>query len=211
MAGDTQDVMARLDECAMVGAAVLASQRVEFLLYGLIAHLNDQAREQDRKFRNLSPEKFLRGDVRNLRATLGQMVKAFGDKLLLTTADLEQFVNDRNLIVHSYWRLTKSGIVEAQSLEEPEKFLITFLHKCDHWEKVLRGLMAHLRIQIAKNVGNEEKAQVTTEDQRLIEYYDRNAEKHLKFRESPPLDPPKSTSKSVVNKSFRLTDRSYQE
>ena len=176
---ETQDA-GNLREWAMVGAAVLASQRVEFLLYGLVAHLNEQARGQDRKFKNLSPENFLRGDVRNLRATLGQLVKTFGDKLLLTTAELEQFVNDRNLIVHNYWRLTKSGIEGTQRLEEPEKFLMTFLHKCDHWEKVLRGVMVRMRIQIAKNVGNEENAQVTAGDQQYMEYYEGIVEKHLK-------------------------------
>ena len=186
MTGETQ-VTTTLEECAMVGAAVMASQRVEFLLYGLIAHLNDQAKVQDRRFSNLNPENFLRGDVRDLRATLGQLVSVYGDKLLLTTTELEQFVKDRNLIVHSYWRLTKSGIEGAERLENPEKFLVTFLHKCEHWEKVLHGLMVHMRIRIAMNLGNKENAQVTIEDQQYMEYYDRNAEKHMKLKESDPF------------------------
>ena len=185
---ETRIPTTEIEEYAMVGAAVLASQRVEFLLYGLVAHLNDQARGQDRKFKHLNPEDFLRGDVRNLRATLGQLVKTFGDKLLLTTAELEQFVNDRNLIVHNYWRLTKSGIEGTKRLEEPEKLLMTFLHKCDHWEKVLRGLMVRMRIQIAKNVGNEENARITAEDQQYMEYYEGIVEKHLKLRKNLPLD-----------------------
>ena len=41
-----------LRECATVGAAVLASQRVEFLLYGLVAHLNDELKIVDKRFRD---------------------------------------------------------------------------------------------------------------------------------------------------------------
>ena len=63
----------------MVHEAILASQRVEFLPYGLISHLNERARSEIKTFGNLDPESFLRGDVKDLKATLGQLVKGYGD------------------------------------------------------------------------------------------------------------------------------------
>ena len=64
-------------ECATIGAAILAAQRVEFLLYGLIAHIKPELKRSDKRFRNLTPESFLRGDPSDLRATLGQLAKAY--------------------------------------------------------------------------------------------------------------------------------------
>ena len=42
-----------LRECATVGAAVLAAQRIEFLLYGIIAHVKPELKGRDKKFRHL--------------------------------------------------------------------------------------------------------------------------------------------------------------
>ena len=58
-------------ECAAVGAAILAAQRIEFLLYGLMAHVKPELKSGDKKFRDLTPEGFVRGDPAELRATLG--------------------------------------------------------------------------------------------------------------------------------------------
>ena len=99
-----------LRECATIGAAVLAAQRIEFLLYGLIAHVKPELKGR----RPLTPESFLRGDVSDLRATLGQLAKAYGTKFLLSADDLETFIKNRNLIVHDYWRLCKARIRDGQ-------------------------------------------------------------------------------------------------
>ena len=60
-----------LQECATLGAAVLAAQRVEFFLYGLVAHVKPELKWNDKRFRHLTPERFLRGDPSDLHATLG--------------------------------------------------------------------------------------------------------------------------------------------
>ena len=106
-----------IQECALVGAAIIAAQRVEFLLYGVISHLAGLPEHQNSRFRTLDPEKFLRGDAKDLKATLGQLVEWFGDKLLLTTEDLDKFVKDRNLIAHNYFRLTKARIKGGDALK----------------------------------------------------------------------------------------------
>ena len=169
----------RLEECAMIGAAVLCSQRIEFLLYGLISHLGEDHKDQDKRFRNLDPEKFLRGNVRDLKVTLGQLVDAYGDKLLLSTEDLVKFVEQRNLIIHSYWRLTKSNIRDGERLENSVQFLKNFLDECGHWEKVLQGLMATMKVAISKKAGDRLESQITAEEQCNMEYYTKNVEKHL--------------------------------
>lgn len=171
-----------MEELAMIGAAVLSSQRVEFLLYGLISHLGEYHKDLDKRFRNLDPEKFLRGKVSDLKATLGQLVDAYGDNLLLTTEDLVEFVQQRNLIVHSYWRLTKSNIRDGECLENPFQFLKNFLAKCDHWEKVLRGLMAHMKVAMSKKAADRLDPPLAREEQRDKEYYEKNVEKYLAER-----------------------------
>ena len=162
-------------ECALVGAAILGAQRVEFLLYGIISHWPPQARSK--RFKELDPEKFLRGNVEDLKATLGQLVKEFEGKLLLTTEDLDEFVNDRNLVAHNYFRLAKADIKEGKRLENPHKFLMEFAEKCSHWEKVLQGLIAIMKLEIAEQGGQE--VTLTEKERTNIEHYKRNAEKHL--------------------------------
>lgn len=174
-----QECEETLRECAFIGAAVLDAQKVEFALYGAISHLAGLPQNQDSRFRNLDPEKFLRGDVKDLKATLGQLVRAFGDKLLLTTEDLNKFVAERNLIVHDYWRLTKAHIQGGQRLEDPQKFLMQFTAKCLHWKKVLQGFIALMKIEAAKHPDEKRGANLTTEEEDCIEYYKQNAKNHL--------------------------------
>ena len=160
-------------ECAMVGAAILGAQRVEFLLCGVVSHLAEVHRDGSIQFRSLDPEKFLRGDLDDLRATLGYLVREFGDKLLLNTADLESFVNDRNLIAHNYWRLTKANLRGAQHLQDPEGFLTGFAERCGYWERVLRGLVAVMKRENARKLG--EDTNLSEDEHTYIGHYERNA------------------------------------
>ena len=172
-----QDKVVR--EYALIGAAVLGAQRIEFALYGVISHLAEHARSQDKRFKNLDPEKFLRGDMKDLKATLGQLIKAYGHQLLLTTEELSQFVEDRNLIMHNYWRLTKAHISGDDRLENPEDFLLQFVEKCRHWNRILQGLITLMRRQTAKKLGKEREISLSAEELSSIRYYEQNAEKHL--------------------------------
>lgn len=131
-----------LDECALLGAAILSAQKFEFALYEIISHLSYLPEAQrERRFRDLTPERFLRGSVDDLKATLGQLETVFGEKLLISTNDLKKFIKDRNLIAHNYWRLTKANVKNAEKLDDPEKFLRDFLMRCDQWAGVIRGLL----------------------------------------------------------------------
>ena len=167
-------------ECAMLGAAMMGAQRVEFLLYGVVSHLAEIHPEESRQHRSRDPEQFLRGDPSELKATMGRLVRDFGDRLLLTSADLSNFVRDRNLIIHNYWRLTKANVEGAQRLQDPERFLIEFAEKCSHWERVLRGLVAGMKRETARKLGRH--ADISDEERAYIEHYERHAEVFLAGR-----------------------------
>lgn len=166
-----------LRECLTIGAAVLAAQRIEFLLYGMIAHVKPELRKRDKRFRHLTPESFLRGDVSELRATLGQLAKAYGADFLLSAHDLDTFVKKRNLIVHDYWRLSKARIRDGQTLEDPMAFVQEFLNDCQRWEGVLRGVLANMRQGVASRTGVHPA--LTPDDLDYMAQYLRHVHLHL--------------------------------
>ena len=168
-----------LQECVAVGAAVLAAQRVEFLLYGLVAHVKVEMKWHDKRFRDLTPESFLRGELSDLRATLGQLAKAYGTEFLLSADDLDLFVKNRNLIVHDYWRLTKSAIRGARTLESPMAFLMDFLRDCQRWEGILRGVLAHMKLAAIGATGCEQQPKLTLEDLNYMDDYLQHVRSHL--------------------------------
>lgn len=140
-----------VDECALIGASILAAQKFEFALYGIVSHMSHLPEAQkEKRFRELTPESFLRGDIENLKATLGQLEKAFGERLLISNSELTRFIQDRNTIAHNYWRLTKSNITGSAKLDNPEHFLKEFLERCDKWTTIIKGLLWTLMLAAAE-------------------------------------------------------------
>ena len=172
---DSDDVLV---EWAAIGAAVLAAQRIEFLLYGIIAHGEPELKETDRRSRHLTPESFLRGEVTDLRGTLGLLAKAYGTRLRLSVDDLEAFVKNRNLIVHNYWRLCKASIRDGQTLENPMAFLREFLDDCQRWEGILRGDLAAMRLSAAVASGGELQPALTPNDLDYMILFGHHARSH---------------------------------
>jgi hypothetical protein len=131
-----------IDEMALLGVAVLAAQKFEFALYGIIAHLSHLPEvKKEKRFRDLTPEKFLRGDIKYLKATLGQLGLAFGGLLMLNPNELKSYIDDRNLISHNYWRKTRSNIKGTVNLTNPEVFLNNFIASSDQWISIINGLL----------------------------------------------------------------------
>ena len=169
-----------MSEFALVGMAILGAQRVEFLLYGLGSHLVYLPEFQGKRFRDLDPEMFLRCDPKDLKETLGGLAREFGDRLLLNEEEIRQFVDHRNLIAHSYWRLTKTNIEGGHRLEDPLAFLAQFINQCAHWEKVLKGLLALARQSLATQRG--EDMALSDDEAESAEYYQQQVETYLRAR-----------------------------
>lgn len=150
------DGEAKVREMALLGTAVLLAQKFEFALYGIAAHLSHLPEaQQEKRFRELKPEAFLRGDPSDLKATLGQLVARFGKPLLLASNELDQFVADRNLIAHNYWRTFHANIDGVRRRQGAEQFLTRFISLADHLLKVVSGLLTSLRIEAALQEGRE--------------------------------------------------------
>lgn len=175
-----------VEESTLLGASLLGAQKFEFALYGIISHLSHLPEAQkEKRFRNLTPEKFLRGDVDDLKATLGQLETAFADRLLISSDELKNFIKDRNLIAHNYWRLTKANIRDSEKLSDPEEFLREFTKKCDHWTSIISGLLYVFMEATAKK--ENRLSEISFSDQQLsdIKAYRTHAAKHLASKIKP--------------------------
>lgn len=170
-----------IDECALLGASILSAQKLEFALYGIVSHLSHLPEAQkEKRFRDLTPEKFLRGNIEDLKATFGQLETAFGEKLLISTSELKEFISDRNLITHNYWRLTKSNIKDGERLSDPEVFLKGFLGRCDQWASIIRGLLYVLMEAAAKKEERLSEINFSEQQQNDIKaYYAHTAIRHI--------------------------------
>lgn len=161
-----------IDECALLGAAILSAQKLDFALYGIVSHLSHLPEAQkEKRFRNLTPEKFLRGNAEDLRATFGQLETAFVEKLLISTDELKKFISDRNLIAHNYWRLTKSNVKDGDRLSDPEAFLKEFLVRCDQWAGIIRGLLYVLMEAAAEKESRLSEINFNEQQQKDIKTY----------------------------------------
>jgi len=169
-----------LEECALLGASLLGAQKLEFALYGVVAHLShlDEAQKKKR-FRELTPEKFLRGSVDDLKVTFGQLEKAFGQRLLISNEELLKLIKNRNLIAHNYWRLTKADISGSGILDNPETFLKEFISMCDYWQKVFNGLVFTLIEAAAKKENRLDEICFNENQRKDIAAYHKHAAKTL--------------------------------
>ncbi|MGE8102242.1 hypothetical protein ACQKP1_01015 [Allorhizobium sp. NPDC080224] len=150
-------------EYTLLGCAVYQAQKIEFALYGIIAHLNDQPEfNRSGKFKGLTAEQFLRGDFKSMRATLGDLNK-FTGRLLLASPDFENFVSDRNLLVHNYFRQFHTAFGDAESTNGVA-FLTSFLENGRALEQVLKGLLVVLREAVAAKTGALEDLVVSEAD-----------------------------------------------
>lgn len=112
-----------------------------------------------------------------MKATLGQIEKAFGEKLSISSAELTEFIDNRNLIAHNYYRLTRKGITGSKQLQNPEEFLRDFLKQCGYWESVLFGLLNLLMLAASRKVGRENEIQLSKDQLNSIETYHSHVEK----------------------------------
>jgi hypothetical protein len=151
----------------LLGLALYCAQKFEFGLYGIASHMSHLPEaKNDKRFANLTPEDLLSADPKrktSRKATLGQVSALFGERLLLSGEELEQFVADRNLIVHDFWREVRSmrGIV---GIPNPNDFLRRFIANGERLNAALKGLLSHLMEAAAKNECRSGEVIVTDAD-----------------------------------------------
>jgi hypothetical protein len=176
----------KVREMALLGTAVLLAQKFEFALYGIVAHFSHLPEaQQEKRFRELKPEAFLRGDPSDLKATLGQLAARFGKPLLLASNELDRLVEDRNLIVHNYWRTFHLNVEGIDRRRDAEPFLISFISLADHLLKVLSGLLARLRIEAALKEGREGEITLGEGDLANMLLHLGHVHRQLKFTHQP--------------------------
>ena len=161
-----------IEECTLLGFSLLEAQKLEFALYGLVSYLSHtKEAKKEKRFRELTPEKFLRGPVEELKITLGQLETAFGKKLLLSNGELKEFIKNRNLIAHNYWRLTKANIKDGERLDNPKDFLINFIDKCAYWQSVTHGLLWMFMKAFAKKENKLDQLNFTEKQEQEMTAY----------------------------------------
>ena len=122
------------NEHALLGAALLASQKVEFSLYTVIAQLvTTDSNEHERQAIELNADTFLKGNSNDLSLVLDLYYQVFGSKIPLTKAEVSDFVFNRNLISRNYWRATGADVKGGEKLGNPELYLSEFTAKCEAW------------------------------------------------------------------------------
>lgn len=147
----TDSIEVKLQEYALLGSALIAAQRVEFYIYALAAHIDTEHPSKDgTRFSELTAESYLRGDPATHKATLGQLVKKFAEILDINTVELEQFVEDRNQVIHNYWRLYQSQIRDSVRGENGPQFLREFIELSNIVEKQILGCIKSFLFFLAK-------------------------------------------------------------
>ena len=173
----------RLDEMLALGTGLYLAQKFEFALYGVAAHLTHLPEAQnDRRLKSLNGENFLRGDTQRLKVTLGQLVKIFADRLLLASSDLDTLVEDRNLIVHNYYRHFHTQFDGQDRSSDAIDFLQDFTRRVEEFLSVLQGLIMLMKEALAQREGRRYELTVTDRDKRNKEAYLQYVNKHINLK-----------------------------
>ena len=163
----------------LLSTALLLSQGVEFGLYGIAAHLSHtDVAQKDKRFKDLNPETFLRGDPSDLKASLGQLVELWGDLLMIKTDRLVKYYQDRNLIIHNYRRVFMMEIKGNPPRTDGVKFLRAFIVESSEIKQILLGLVYLMGKAIAIKEGREKEIQYGEKEDRCIKAYHQHAIKY---------------------------------
>ena len=151
----------------LLGLALYAAQKYEFGLYGIASHMSHLPEaKKDKRFARLTPDIFLSPDPKDRekrKATLGQMCKLFGNRLFLSSDDLEEFVSNRNLIAHDFWREIRP-LRGRTGIPNPNEFLRNFIRSTEQQTSAMLGLLSHLMEAAAKRQDQPEDVLLTERD-----------------------------------------------
>ncbi|MFI3276597.1 hypothetical protein [Vibrio sp.] len=125
------------NEHALLGASLLASQKVELALFSVISKLAKALPKEAQQPLDLDLDTFLREKPSEQAATLSLYEQTFGEQLPLKTNELNDFIYHRNLVTRGFWRVTGADVKGGEKLANPELYLKEFLAKCEYWQVMI--------------------------------------------------------------------------
>ena len=125
------------NEHALLGASLLASQKVELALFTVISKLTKALSKEQQQSLGLDLDTFLRETSSEQASTLSLYEQTFGEQLPLKTNELNDFIYHRNLVTRGFWRVTGADVKGGEKLANPELYLKEFLAKCEYWQVML--------------------------------------------------------------------------
>ncbi|MDH5895147.1 hypothetical protein [Vibrio splendidus] len=125
------------NEHALLGASLLASQKVELALFSVISKLAKALPKEQQQPLGLDLDTFLREKPSEQASTLSLYEQTFGEQLPLKTNEISDFIYHRNLVTRGFWRVTGADVKGGEKLENPELYLKEFLAKCEYWQVML--------------------------------------------------------------------------
>jgi len=125
------------NEHALLGASLIASQKVELALFNVISKLAKTLSKDAHKELGLDSETFLREKACHQEATLSLYEQTFGEQLPLKKSEFNDFIYHRNVVIRSFWRVTGADVKGGEKLANPELYLKEFLAKCEYWQVML--------------------------------------------------------------------------
>lgn len=129
----------QLNEHALLGESLIASQKVELALYDIIAKLaKAHSNSHGQQILDLNVNTFLREQPSQQEDTLALYEELFGDQLPMQANEIRDFIYRRNIVSRSFWRVTGADIKGGEKLANPTVYLEEFLSKCAHWQGALK-------------------------------------------------------------------------
>ena len=163
----------------LLGLALLLTQEVEFALYGVASLFShNEVGQKNRRFKTLTPETFMSGNLDELKATLGQLVKVWGDVLMIKTARLNKYCDDRNLIIHNFRRVYMMNIKGKPPKQGGAKFLKDFIIESSEIANILLGLIQLAQREQAIKKGRLEELDFGAKEEANINAYQAHAVKY---------------------------------
>ncbi|EGU38001.1 hypothetical protein [Vibrio splendidus] len=125
------------NEHALLGASLIASQKVELALFNVISKLAKTLSKDAHKELGLDSKTFLREKACHQEATLSLYEQTFGEQLPLKKSEFNDFIYHRDVVIRSFWRVTGADVKGGEKLANPELYLKEFLAKCEYWQVML--------------------------------------------------------------------------
>ncbi|MEZ8962086.1 MULTISPECIES: hypothetical protein [Vibrio] len=125
------------NEHALLGASLLASQKVEWALFSVISTLAKALPKEAQQSLDLDLATFLRDKPSEQDTMLTFYEHMFGAQLPLRKNELNDFIYHRNLVTRGFWQVTGANVKGGEKLANPELYLKEFLAKCEYWQVMI--------------------------------------------------------------------------